>query len=168
MNDMESQPHPSNMAARNRRYLTEAIDGVWDIDLLDRLLHPVAAHLRVAGYDAPAVVDAIAHHLDAAAARFWYGHGYTAHQAHLMEPDERAMKNLWGHSAANMNALLGSNIPHDYLINVLRVALSPGDVDTFITNWQNGTPAQRDFYANREAMQAALLEHPNPILGCCP
>ena len=39
-------------------------------------------------------------------------------------------------------------------------------VDTFVNNWQTVAPQQLSDYSDREAMQAALLCHPNATPGC--
>jgi hypothetical protein len=163
-----SEPHPLSEAAWNRRCLIEALEAVWDDDFLDHLLTQTAADLRAHGYDPAAAVDAVSHRLTPASAGFWYGQGFTAHEGHHIDLDPHAKHNLFGHGDAEVTALLGSDLPRDYLTNVLRVAASPDEVDTFVTNWRNATPEQRADYANREAMQAALTDHPNPIPGCCP
>jgi hypothetical protein len=163
-----SEPHPLSPAAWNRRHLVEALESVWDDDLLDHLLHPAAADMRIHGLDAATVIDAISHRLAADSAGVWDSHGFSAHQGHLIDTDPKAVDNLWGRSMTSIDAILESDIPRDYLVNVLRVATSPDEVDKFIDNWQGATPEQRADYAEREAMQAALLDHPNPIPGCCP
>lgn len=117
MTNNQPDPDATNTAAWHRLHLINTLELIWDDehldDVLDHLLHPQAADMRIHGHDAAAVVDAIAHRLDSKTAGFWFGFGFTGHQAHLLDHSVRAEDNVNDRPTSQVGDLLLTDLPRD-------------------------------------------------------
>lgn len=163
-----AEPDPKD-AAWFRRWLIDHMDSSWDNNFLEHLLHPEAAEMRRMDYDAETTIDAISHRLTAAVFEVYDDHGFTAHQGHLIHTDPNAYNNLWGDDRTyeSVNALLALDIPRAHLVNIFRVAHTPEETDTWAAKWRQGTADVREVEEANLTMQAALINPPDPIPGCC-
>ena len=86
------------------------------------------------GYSPLDSLDAIWHELDGPVAHLYMQHGFTPHQAFLLDTDRRAQSNLWGPDidTDRVHELLDAEMPRPLLVKTLLVADSPDETETLI------------------------------------
>ena len=121
-------------------------------------------------------LDFITHAIEEPATGLFFHQGFTAHQAALIQADPTAISNLYDRHAAGVADLLDSDVPRDFIVNVLRAAKSPDEVDRFLHRYEQataGTPVVTDHgpdtvggLSAEVAMLAGLQPIPEFPCGC--
>jgi hypothetical protein len=86
------------------------------------------------GYTAMDSLDAIWHELDDPEAHMYMQHGFTPHQAFLLDGDRQVRDNLWGPDMdqERVEELLGAKMSRTLLIKTLMVAKSPEEAENLV------------------------------------
>ncbi|ROR89993.1 hypothetical protein [Nocardioides aurantiacus] len=113
----------------------EALECIWNGSEAFRLIaDDRSGSLADYGYSVVDSLDAIWHELDASVAHLYMQHGFTPHQAFVLNEDRRAKTNLWGpdFDSDRLHELLDAKMPRPLLIQTLLVAESPLETETLI------------------------------------
>ena len=113
----------------------EALERAWSIDLIHHLLGDVAQAIHEGGGTAAEAVDFAMHKLDESSASMYRSNGFTAHQAHLIESEPQAHNNLFDRNTLSTADFLDADAPREFIVQVLRVAHSPGEADRFLNRY---------------------------------
>jgi hypothetical protein len=113
----------------------QALESIWNGSEAFRLIADErSGFLAGSGYGVIDSLDAIWHELDGSIAHLYMQHGFTPHQAFLINADRRAQTNLWGQDVdtERVHELLNAEMPRPLLIKTLLVAESPAETDILI------------------------------------
>lgn len=108
----------------------------WDSPALGYLLNGVASAIHEQGGRPEDALDFIEHGHDAASAGFYFNHGFSAHQARIIDADPKAKDNLWDRHTGGADDVLAHPAPHTFIVDVLRTAASPDEVDHHLRRYQ--------------------------------
>lgn len=150
----------------------EGLHSAWQNPEMQHLLGEVAYAVHDAGGTAADAIDYIKHGLKDNTAGVYQHHGFTAHQAHLIEHHEQARQNLYADGDLRALGILESPTPRDYITLALTVAHSHDEATDLIQRYQvalAGTPRVvddgPDTIADLEAALAA--RRPSPSVHRC-
>jgi hypothetical protein len=137
--------HPETVADRTTRIkrlgITEdqlqALETIWNTRTFGLTADQRTALLAGEGYSPLDTLDAIWHELEEAPAHLYLQHGFTPHQAFLLDTNTQARRNLlapgnheWDPDHAH--AILGSDIPRGLLVLTLLVAQTPEETEALV------------------------------------
>jgi hypothetical protein len=114
----------------------EALRLAWENPSMDYFLNNTASAILEQGGTPADALDFIEHRLDASATGFYFNHGLTAHQAHIIDADPHAKNNLWDRPGTGPADILDLPIPRAHVVDVLRVAASADDVGQRLNRYQ--------------------------------
>lgn len=154
----------------------DALELLWKRDEIGPLLGATAKELWLSGRPVGEAYEVAFHIHEPEDAEFYCRHGFSGHQARVIEANPHAGANLWGsRTNAELDAILAADIPRDVLINVLLAAQGPEDTDAYLRRYEaaaTGTPETHGptpdttvSIAHEAAMLAALRLTPP---DCCP
>lgn len=150
---------------------------LWGSRYLAYFLEAVPDLIHNAGGTPEDAVAYIGHAIDEDITQLFFTTGFTVHQAAIVQEDAAARSNLLGGPPARAVGVVEADVPRDFLVNVLRVAKSPEEVDRYIERYEravagepivteNGSDSVRGI-TDEVAVLAGL--HPQPDIRCnCP
>jgi hypothetical protein len=120
----------------------EALERLWGTQTLTFMMDERSFALWDWGYSALDTMDAIRHELAHHDAHLYMQHGFTPHQAWLLDTASRARRNLWDDTfeTAQVHDFLTTDLSPELLTQILLVSYSFSEAREFVTTIGYTTP----------------------------
>lgn len=147
----------------------EALELLWDGSEAFRLIADVrTGFLADKGYLALDALDAIWHELDESVAHLYMQHGFSPHQAMLLDTSRPAQNYLWGPETdtARVDGILATPVPHDVAVIALLISTTPDETDRLLRACAGIGPQRKTPEATIADVRARAASLPQQVSIC--